>query len=398
MKILFIPFYKYSHQIPILVLYKKYFSTLKNVKFAILLPDKDNRYAEEYSIERLGFNYFPPSIDGNENYMNVSALPDFLKAKENVIKEFSPDIVVEDFDFESAIFCQENSIPTISIQRTGVFRTSNPLYRNPLHTHSIEKEFINTRRIKVFNYKLYNPSDENINDHRYYLAEYNSYSSKKSISANAKIIPGINIIEPIPECSNSQSYYYTGPLLPEDEKNASLMNCINSFVNTHKSTPKVFLTTGLVEKQDITPIFNILIKKGYAILTTVFPPYGINRSLIFYHPFLPLHFISEKVDLIIHQCGNGIYHYPLLHDKPAITLGTQCYDREEVALKLESLRLSTHVPSPFDDPNYLEKFIIGIDKFENRNLCDFDQIKKIKTSIQNTMHNFNVNDLIRNIV
>jgi UDP:flavonoid glycosyltransferase YjiC (YdhE family) len=69
-----------------------------------------------------------------------------------------------------------------------------------------------------------------------------------------------------------------------------------------------------------------------------------------------MHLVSSHVDLMVHQCGSGTYHYPLLHNVPAITIGTQCYDREEVAVRLEELGASTHIPSPAECDDFVERF------------------------------------------
>jgi hypothetical protein len=141
-----------------------------------------------------------------------------------------------------------------------------------------------------------------------------------------------------------------------------------------------------------------LVKRGYAIITTVFPPYEVDKSKIFYHPFFPLHFVSENVDLIIHHCGSGMYHYPLLHLKPAITLSTQCYDREDVALQLQDLHLSVHVPSPYDDSDYMKIFMGTIDKFENNNLCDYNRLEKTRNIIIDTTQKFNAKKIIKTLL
>jgi hypothetical protein len=98
--------------------------------------------------------------------------------------------------------------------------------------------------------------------------------------------------------------------------------------------------------------------------------------------------------LIIHQCGSGIYHYPILHQKPTITIGTQCYDREAVALRLQQLQLSAHVPSSRDNIAYMDIFKSHIEAFEKNILCDNSKLSEIQGEIYNTMLDFDMENVI----
>lgn len=69
-----------------------------------------------------------------------------------------------------------------------------------------------------------------------------------------------------------------------------------------------------------------------------------------------MHFVCQQVDLVVHHCGSGAYQYPILHQVSAVTLGTQCYDREEVALRLEELGVSQHLPAPEETDTFAEEF------------------------------------------
>ncbi len=80
---------------------------------------------------------------------------------------------------------------------------------------------------------------------------------------------------------------------------------------------------------------------------------------------------------------------PTFKQKPVITFGTQCYDREDVALRLEELRLSKHVPSPRDNPNYLDLFKSHLNDFENNTLSDPKQLEFVYNEIIKTLRNFN---------
>ena len=393
MKILFIPFHSISHKLPLLVLYKKYLSHLSKISCSFLLAKSDEKYVERYKVNILDFDNTLQNGLGN----NSSS---FNERKEKIIKQYNPDIIIEDFCFHAVFFCKKSQIPRISIQRTGFFRASNPSTRNPFHTHSSDKFQINYRRYPLFKYKKYIPESD-ILDRNYYYAEYilnNQLTSSDIHSPKFKIIPGVREIEMLPSNREEKSYLYSGPLVPDDYADSKLINDISRFLYDNKNRYKVLLTMGTIEQQDVSPIFNILHKRGYAVITTILPPYEVNKRYIFYYSFLPLHFVSENVDLIIHHCGSGIYHFPLLHLKPSITLGTQCYDREDIALRLQELNLSSHIPSPYDDSNYMEKFIVAIDSFEKGNLSDFRMLKRVNHNIIETMQNFDMEKLLNNIV
>ena len=75
----------------------------------------------------------------------------------------------------------------------------------------------------------------------------------------------------------------------------------------------------------------------------------------------------------------GQYHRNI--QKPAITVGTQCYDREDVAIKLQCLELSAHIPSFVDASEYTSMFIDYLEKFQNGCLCDYKMLKEYREKI-----------------
>lgn len=394
MKILFVSYPSRSHLIPLIAFYKRYLSQMKNVLCYFLISEADLEYCKKYNINVLKFDY--TYYEKKNSSFVLKNIQHFLEKRNSIVKQFNPDVIIEDSSFETSEFCEVNSIPRISVQRTGFFRSSNPIHRNNMHVHSIEKAFINGRRYKVFEYKQYVAGqDADILDPNFYFPKYSANRDLFNVlNANAKVIPGIPLIEMLPSILNDNSYFYCGPLILEDTENSVILNSLSSFLEQNRKCLKVLLTTGLVEQQDLTEIFKILTNKGFAIITTVYPPYEVNKINIFYHPFLPLHFVTKNVNLVIHQCGSGIYHYPLLYEKPVITLGTQCYDREEIALRLQELKVSLHVPSRYDDPNYIDIFTSSVECFENNRLCDFDNLALIRNEIGLVSKKFSINDVL----
>ena len=212
------------------------------------------------------------------------------------------------------------------------------------------------------------------------------------LNAKTKIIPGIPSIEILPETiENKDSFFYSGPLLLNDNlSNKNLMDGINAFLELNKSRKKVFITTGLISQANISNYINILLTLGYAVFSTT--KLDVEKKFerhLFSNSFFPLNFICSHVDLVIHQCGSGMYHYPILNKKPTITIGTRRYDREDVALRLEELNISKHVPDSIDNDNYIAIFKSYLTDFENNQLCDFDALNRIHNEVIDCMKKFN---------
>src|SRR5690606_15579589 len=77
-----------------------------------------------------------------------------------------------------------------------------------------------------------------------------------------------------------------------------------------------------------------------------------------------MHYVSSNADLIVHVAGSATYHYPILHGKPAITVGTRCRDREQIARTLNACGFSQHIPAPAEGDGFLAAFVDALDRFE----------------------------------
>ena len=220
---------------------------------------------------------------------------------------------------------------------------------------------------------------------------------QRYLYSKTKLIPGIPSIEILPEdIEGRDSYFYTGPLTVEDNPSEKLQQELQEFTAANKDNKTVFITTGLVDSTSIEDMIKVILKKGYSIITTASSLSETIRKnpCVYVNRFLPLNYICTIVDLVVHQCGSGMYHYPILNEKPTITIGTQCYDREDVAIRLEQLGVSKHTPHPKDDANYLEIFKQHISSFENKQLCDFNRLNELREEIYNTMLNFDMKKVI----
>ena len=391
MKALFVPYFNggKSHQIPLYVLSQRYFKNVSTI-YAFLLPKYDHRSFASKGVNTLGVDF---SEETDENITSYSKAVSLFNKTAQAITSFSPDFVIEDLSFMNGVIAQHN-IPTVSIQRTGMFRSIDPILRNPCHGHSMEKQVNNQ-----FNCCFTAPSKtlEHLD-----IATSGAIVNAKELvrnqllQAKVKLIPGIPSIEKLPDdVKQPESYFYTGPLTMKDNPTAPLSKQLASFFSYHNDRKIAFVTTGLIDRSEVFPIIQHLLEKDYAIITTVpYFPADNQQNQLFFNAFLPLNLVCSRVDLVIHHCGSGMYHYPLLHLKPTITIGTQCYDREDVALCLEQLGISKHTPSPYDDALYLEKFIQHVDTFEQNSLCNFDILNQLREEVINTMLGFNMQKVI----
>lgn len=371
---------------------------MKDISSAFLLPASDHQLFRDKKIEVLDIDYGIPS---NRNNIPILKLGKELMDKAGkAVNTFYPDLIVEDFDFFCGILCSKYKIPRISIRRTGLFRSTNPLNRNTNHFHSIEKDPSNGKIHRVLHFKRssrFIENDSELLDEGYYFPKLKSLTSLPDsfVKSPVNVIPGVPSIEKLPPIKNQGSYFYSGPLNAKDNPTEALKKNLNEFFEQNRTRKKVLVTTGLIERQDISEIITYLSERDYAIVTTV--PYQgliLKTGRLFFNSTLPLNFVCSAVDLVVHHCGSGMYHYPLLHLKPTITIGTQCYDREEVALQLEAMGISAHTPAPQDDPHYLEVFKTHLERFEKGSLCDFDKLENIREEIIDTMLSFDVEKVI----
>lgn len=369
-----------SHQIPLFVLNQTHFQRVEGIKNHFLLPKASHSNFKKKNNIILEYNY---SIDANKpSNTIIEQVQKMFDIEVKAFNDVKPDIIIEDCCFTSPLIAEKNNIPRISIQRTGFFRNIPKIKRNNTHKHSLENE----NNVDVFfiseghkEYDKTNLSNQNL------LVNY--------LNAHTKIIPGIPSIEKLPnDIIDKNSFFYSGPLLVQDNlSDKILLDNIQQFLIKNKNRKKVFITLGLVSKENISEFIQILLDRDYAVFTTISKDIIKTKfeEQLFTHKFYPLNYICSIVDLVIHQCGSGIYHYPLINKKPAITFGTRCYDREDIALRLEELKLSKHVPSALDNDNHLKIFKSHLIDFEKGYLSDPNQLNSISKEILDTIQNFN---------
>lgn len=378
-----------SHLIPLYVLQRRYFQRIPSLRNYFLLPETNHKRFQRQGLRvlPLDYNLQVRSIQRDLNqYANQ-----LMQIEYRAVRKVKPQIILEDNAFGTPLIAEKNQIPRISIHRTGFFRSIPATMRHPHHVHSLEKGFEKKKYFDASPLLRGKAKDLSIQRNQTMIGYLSNY-----LNAKSKLIPGISSIEVLPnDIENRSSYFYTGPLIVEDNPSAALVKEINAFLEYHKNRPKAFITLGLIDQSNIKPFIKHLLMKGYAVISTskLVAPSPFKQQY-FYNGFLPLHFICSKVDLIIHQCGSGIYHYPILNDKPVITIGTQCYDREDVALRLQQLGVSKHVPHQNDDADYLNIFKTQIEAFEKKEICDFRVLKMLKEEIHQTLLKFDMEEVL----
>ena len=330
----------------------------------------------------IDYNFNESIIEGGKTDNLNRAIKEMEEEAFNIIK---PSIVIEDTSFLTPLIAEKNNIPRISIQRTGLFRSIDSSLRNGRHTHSLQKGFFIDKA--EFSSEYIQSSIFDISDSSY----LNRYKESK-----VKIIPGIPSIERLPDnINNRDSYFYSGPLIIMDKPSVNLSKRIHEFLDVNKGKPVVFITTGTIDRTPIQNFIEFFVKRNYAVITTC--DHEINETSkqeVFYNRLLPLNYICGISNLVIHQCGSGMYHYPLMNRVASLTLGTQCYDREDIALRLQELGVSGHIPHPDDNEDYWNIFLKMLDKFERNELINYNMMDVLRNEITQTMNEFKMKKVI----
>jgi hypothetical protein len=376
-----------SHLIPLYVLQQRYLKNYIEINNQFLVDNSSREFFKLQRIQCVPLDYALNEnlIVSNNSFMFKEYVVEIQKRAYDLVK---PLVIIEDTACLTPLIAEKNNIPRISIQRTGIFRSIDKCGRNANHLHSLQKGNNIGESVSFSN--IYNSEVSKNNDPDFCFLQ--QYAKPKG-----KIIPGISTIERLPEnIEDRESYFYSGPLLVKDKPSKDLSNRLDEFLNFNKQKPIVFITTGTIDRTPIGNFIEFFVKRNYAVITTCHCE--INEAYkreVFYNKLLPLNYICGISNLVIHQCGSGMYHYPIMNRVPSLTMGTQCYDREDIALRLEALGVSGHIPHPDDNPNYWNIFLEMIDRFEKNTLIDFDMMNKLKIEINETMSNFDMGKVIQ---
>ena len=337
MNILSIPYFAggLSHLIPLYVLHHKYMKYKTEIKNQFLVNNHLQNFLKMQGVNSVSIDYFTESDLQlmSDDYAKIRKY--VLEKQKEAFDKAKPALIIEDTSLSSPLIAEKNNIPRISIQRTGVFRSINERYRNSNHVHSMQKGNYTKKSDFILNSK---DAENSI------FSESDTHFLERYAKPKVKIIPGIPSIECLPnDIEDGESYFYSGPLIIEDKPSKNLSSRLDKFLMANKQKPIVFITTGTVDKTPIEKYIEFFAKRNYAVITTY--SHEINevyKESIFHNKLLPLHYICKISNLVVHQCGSGMYHYPIMNRVASFTIGTQCYDREDIACLLYTS------PSPRD--------------------------------------------------
>lgn len=375
-----------SHLIPLYVLHHKYLRKITEFNNYFLVSSDTQKILTTQGINCVPIDFFNDEcLEFSKDSLKMTK---YISEKEKeAYKKVKPTLIIEDNSFTAPLIAEKNEVPRISIQRTGNFRSISHCLRNSSHVSSGQKGILTERN-------LFTSSTVNIENLGFNQSDV--FFLQQYLNAKAKIIPGIPTIELLPaDIENKESFFYSGPLLIMDKPSKNLSNRLDEFLNINKQKPVVFMTTGTVDRTPIENFIEFFVKRNYVVITTC--DCKINEKYkqeVFYNKLLPLNYICGISDLVIHQCGSGMYHYPIMNRVPTLTIGTLCYDREDVAQRLQELGVCGHIPHPDDNSNYWNIFLELVNRFEENTLVDFDMIDKLRYEINETSSNFRMEQVI----
>jgi hypothetical protein len=348
-----------AHFIPLLALSRKLESA--DIKAAFLLPRSLRQFAAQFRLEVLDVDHQPFGTEGFRSEMRAYKL-------------FSPDVVIDDTGLTTGFATSMMKLPRVTVQRTGVFPHATP--RNASHRHSLGGQDADVKQLPDVTF----------------LGLRQPQTLSDLFSADAKIVPGIRSIEVLPPpLATDRTYFFSGPLLAEDwfveytEAASSASSsptpsatsaplslskdftAVERFLGQHRQRRRVYLTLGTVAQAGsaIRACILHLLERQFAVISNI-PVDGLASDVqdrFFCATHLPMHLVCGNIDLMVHQCGSGTYQYSILHEVPAVTVGTRCFDREDVALRLEELGVSIHLPAPEESIDFEARFRDAIGRY-----------------------------------
>lgn len=354
-RILFLmPFFGFpSHFIPLVKLYQRLPRSKYDVAFFLprlspaqfeaqqargMNPDVAFYYSRQF-LEHFDL----PLLDLEQRFSVVDELAAYRK--------FSPDLIVDDSSLTTALARQVQWLPRLAIARAGVYGDPATPVR---YSHSL------TPMIEAL-----------------HVAPFERPSSIDGyFEAEAHIVPATRALQRLPGLPDGGSRaFYCGPLMLDEREEMLLHSApLAQFMEANRGRRIAYVTFGVdASRNPHAPVLECmreLLHRGFAVITNMRlgePPISapqFPRERYYYSNALPMHYVCSRASLVVHVAGSAAYHYPLLHDKRAITVGTRCRDREDVAQTLAALGLSLHLPAPAETPTFLAQFVAALDTFE----------------------------------
>jgi hypothetical protein len=358
-RILFIPAFlgTPSHFIPLAKLYQRLDPARYDAAFLLpkVSPEWLRRSAMERYLPRAEYYYCGDFY----SHFDIPVLPVrrtySVAAELQAYSVFDPDVIIDDCNLTTALTSQVIRKPRVTLLRAGTFPTDaahDSGLRNTLN------DMIDTVRI---------PPDGR-------LTKPDSVAG--FFVADAYIVPGIDAIEPgHPASADRARTFFSGPLILDEQEECIFQSeALDTFFADNRELHSAYVSFGVDPSRGfdsrLIECFRCLLEAGFAVLTNV-PLLKVGgddllaaagkRLLV--ESTVPLHRVTASADLVIHVAGSAMYHYPLLHLTPAITVGTRALDRETIARKLESFGLSLHLPAPSETEGFVELFKNAIERF-----------------------------------
>ena len=346
MKVLFVPMLGgwLSHLLPLMALNKILANT--SIETAFLVPREQHAMLRERGV---------PILDIDHNGFRTE-IPAY--------KKYAPDVVMDDASLSTGAATLFTGVPRVAIHRTGMFPGDVP--RNPKHGHSMHLSPAELKKGWAALAHLGLPAPKVLSD--LFRAPY-------------KIVPGIPSIEILPAAlQNDPSYFFAGPLVMDDYlvgnisgkygfsfDNSKNLAPLQEFFERHRDRNRVYVTFGTVARptQEVRDCLQFLMDKGIAVVSNIKLDNlsEAHQALHYYAAYLPMHYVCENVDVMVHHCGCGTYQYPVIHEVPQIIIGTQCFDRDDVGMRLEDLGTSVYLPGPQENENFVSDFKRTIEQF-----------------------------------
>jgi UDP:flavonoid glycosyltransferase YjiC (YdhE family) len=348
MKVLFVPMLQggLSHLLPLMALNNMLANT--SIETAFLVPGEQHALLRERGI---------PILDIDHNGFRTE-IPAY--------KKYKPDVVVDDASLSTGAATLFTGVPRVAIHRTGMFLGDVP--RNPKHGHSMH---ISPADLKNKWKGLAHLG----------LPEPSIYSDL--FRARYKIVPGIPSIEVLPAAlRNDPTYFFAGPLVMDDHlvgnisrgdkygftlSNSKNLAPLQEFFENHRDRNRVYVTFGTVAKptQEVRDCLQFLMDNDIAVVSNVRLDNlsEAHQALHYYAAYLPMHYVCSNVDVMVHHCGCGTYQYPVMHEVPSIIVGTQCFDRDDVGMRLEDLGTSVYLPGPQENEDFVSDFKRTVEEF-----------------------------------
>ena len=358
----------YAHIIPLIVL-------------SCMLDDRS--FEKVFFLSKHAKDHYEPFYQKyNIRVSRVDADGTILAAAK-ACEAFAPDVIVDDFSYTAGFLRQLNGLPRVTIQRTGSFP----------HESRIESGFVHS---------------SGLDEHKLPKRVPDGLVPPRSIAdlfdAEAKVVPGVRSAEVLPErLKQDRTYSFCGPLLLSD---IEVTSALRLFLDKNKNRKKVYVTYGSAQKppEEIIPCLQQIAERDIAIITNVESEElaGAFPDSYYYEGYLPMNFVCSQADIVIHHCGNATYHYPIMHLKRTIVLGTGCYDREIVALRLRDLQVAHYVPSPKSTTTFGKKFQSAFERVihegRQREVDRVERQKALLSEIKRTKNRFSFHDILSQAV